>query len=227
MYDRKIDGEILEFEASGSLYHSALVMQDNQTMSYWALMSHKAIGGPMEGAGLVELPIGEKTTWGEWKRKHPKTLALSVDGAEHVEANPYDNYFNSEKTFRPAVKPDGRLSPKASIFTFNLDQRAFALPHEKAAGGWVGPAGKSRVFIYRPETASIYRSTVAFALVHEGEPVELSRQEGQWRSPKWGLLSPETGAFEKGGVQLRKLAGLDTFWYIWSQYHPDGALLAP
>ena len=78
---------------------ASLVMRDRETDSWWSIMTSDAIGGELDGTDLVELPRGEKVTWKDWRGRHPGTLVLSVEGEEHVENNPYDNYFTSESTF--------------------------------------------------------------------------------------------------------------------------------
>ncbi len=45
---------------------ASLVMRDRETDSWWSIMTSTAIGGAMAGADLVELPLGEKTTWRSW-----------------------------------------------------------------------------------------------------------------------------------------------------------------
>lgn len=225
MYDRKVDDKILDFEASGSLYHSALIFQDDQTESYWAMVQSEAIGGELQGKKLSELPISEKMTWSEWVAGHPNTEVLSVNGQTHVEASPYDNYFNSDKVFKPIVKPDERLKPKTSIFTFTLDDTPFAVPHATIFDGWQGKAGKKKIFVYRRESESFYRSTRAWLLSHNGKAVKLKQKGDGWTSPKYGRFNPDKGTFEKGGVTLQSLGGWDSFWYIWSQYNQGGNLL--
>ncbi len=227
MYDREIDGTLLDFEASGALYHNALVMQDDQTASFWAVISSQAIGGPKQGTKLVELPISQKTTWKQWLKSYPETLLLSVDGRVHEASNPYDNYFSSEKTFRPVEKPDQRLSPKASVFAFLVEGRPFAIPHKSLASGWQGVAGDLPVFLYRGENDAVYRSTLAYQLVNQHQQaVTLERKRKHWIVDGLGKFYPDRGVFGKEGVSLPPLQGLDTFWYIWSQYYPQTVLLA-
>jgi len=209
------------------LFHSALVMQDDQTESYWAIIQSLAIGGEKQGRKLRELPISEKMTWSEWVAKQPGTLVLSVNGETHVESEPYANYFSSDKVFKPIVKPDDRLQPKTSIYTFTWNQTPFAIPHSAIFEGWKGKAGKDPIFVYRKEGESLYRSTRAWLLSHEGKKVKLKKKGQDWQSEKWGAFNPNTGSFEKSGVKLKPLGGWDTFWYIWSQYNEGGNLLKP
>lgn len=219
MYDRKINDKILDFEASGALYHSALVMQDNQTDSFWAMMTSTAIGGPQQGSKLVELPISTKTTWGEWKKRHPHTLLLNVDGDVHIQNNHYDNYFTSDRLFGEMSFQDKRLPPKTSIFAFNDGHSDVAVTHKAAESGLVARVADKPAFFYRPKDASLFRSTVAWHLEHKGKPIELKQVEGKWQSSEFGVLNEADGRFAKSDLQLKAISGMDTFWYIWSQYH--------
>ncbi len=52
-----------------------MLYYDHETETFWEQMSGRAVIGPWTGKRLKWLPC-EVTTWGEWKRKHPKTTVL-------------------------------------------------------------------------------------------------------------------------------------------------------
>ncbi|MBO1318143.1 DUF3179 domain-containing protein [Acanthopleuribacter pedis] len=220
-----MDGKVLEFNTSGALYHNALVMMDDQTDSFWAVISSEAVGGPMQGRGLIELPISQKTRWDAWLEKYPATMLLQVDGKVHSADNPYDNYFHNDKPFRPVKDPDKRLPLKEPVYGFKLDGTVFALRHKTLAGGWVGKAGKVAVVLFRHDDDVVYRSTRAYRLVVQGQAVQLKKEGVDWVSPQYGALDPTTGRFADGKTVLAPLGGMDTFWYIWSEYHKGVTLL--
>ena len=99
MYGREYNGNVLNFEASGGLIHASLVMQDQETDTYWSLMKGRAIGGRLKGTELEELAVGKKARWKDWVEEHPDTLVLSVAGNEDLPFNPYSDYLESSKTF--------------------------------------------------------------------------------------------------------------------------------
>lgn len=213
VYGRTVGDKTLDFEASGALMAASLVMRDRQTDSWWSIMTSDAIGGPLKGADLRELPVGEKTTWGEWRRRHPDTLVLSVDGAEHVESNPYDSYFGSEKTFRDLEVADGRLPAKEPVYSFWLGGKPWAAPHKAFAGGRlfeIEEAGKRLLLFRRPE-ASIYESSEAWL-------VDAANAEGQ---------TPQSLAerLREGKAAGTPVAGFDTFWYTWVAVQKDTGLM--
>ena len=179
-------------------------MRDRETDSWWSIMTSDAIGGDLDGTDLVELPAGEKATWQDWRRRYPETLVLSVEGEEHVDNNPYDNYFGSEDTFRDLEIDDDRLQPKAPVFSFWFGGEPWAVPHEAYEGGKVfnvdGLDGKS-LLLYRTRKGPIYESSRAYLV---------DRKLAGSENPKRLLAMAAAG---DPGIEA--LPGFDTFWYTW------------
>lgn len=195
---------------------ASLVMRDRETDSWWSIMTSDAIGGELDGTDLVELPQGEKATWKNWRQRHPNTLVLSVDGAEHIDNNPYDNYFASEGTFRDLKIDDQRLAPKDSIYSFWWGDEPYAVPHSSFAGGRVLEVegwGDQRLFLYRGKKASIFESTEAWIV-----PASLIAEVKKPRD----LLALVTA---DGGNGAERLAGFDTFWYNWVSINENTHLI--
>ena len=214
MYDREYNGQVLEFETSGGLLDASLVMRDRETDSWWSIMTGDAIGGNMQGEKLKEMPIGEKTTWGAWKKRHPETRALSVNGREHDTRDGYDDYFASESTFRNIEIHDYRLQPKQPIYSFRHEDVSYAVAYDRFAGGGIfdleGGAGEhTQVVLFRDPDASIRASSTAFLV------------------PKGSVPSVDRTTVEKLAARpdVERLAGFDTFWYNWVLVHPKTIVL--
>jgi len=218
VYGRRYGDRTLNFEASGGLMHASLVMQDKETDSYWSIMTGDALAGELVGTRLEELPWGVKTTWKAWRAEHPATLVLSVEGEEHPERNPYDNYFSSPDGWRGLEAADDRLSTKEAIYAVQLGGKAYAIPHAGFSGGGVFEAGGENLFLYRPEGAAIFYSTVAFV-----SAAGFTQEGGVWRHASGAAFAPETGSFPGGDVP--RLDGFDTFWFNWSMTHPGTEVL--
>lgn len=228
MYSREVEGTVRTFEASGSLYQSALVMQDDRSGSYWATVTAEAIGGPEQGRNLEELPISEKTTWGEWRRRHPDTIVLSVDGREDADQNPYESYLSSSSTYHGLKATDRRLPDKEPVFGVEIRGRWFAFPHRLLEGGRAWEIDGAAFFFYRPPGASVYRSTRAYRAEIAGAEVPIRRTGSGWEAEGLGSFDPETGRFTSSRAELAPVHGLDTFWLVWSRYHPESGLpIAP
>jgi len=214
VYSRKVGDRELNFEASGALMQASLVMRDRETDSWWSIMTSDSIGGELEGTDLEELPFGEKTTWGDWKRRYPETLILSVDGVEHVENNPYDNYLTSDGTFRGIEVDDDRLPAKESIFSFWLLDLPFAATHRAIDGGKIYPIDGLEgrvVFLHRVPGSSMSASSTAY-LVDQAVADELDA----------GALLEH---IQDHPDVAERLNGFDTFWYSWVAINRESRLL--
>jgi len=218
VYGRIHEGQELSFEASGALESASLVMRDRETDSWWSLMSSKAIGGVLNGSGMIEMAGSEKAQWSDWVSRHPDTLVLSVGGMEHVENNPYDNYFgDAEHTFRGLEVEDDRLGAKQSIYAFWWEDRPVAVSHEFVEGGVIVPLpGTTEVLVlWREKGISVFASSRARIL--EGN---VAKQVGDAAAVFAALDAGKLG-------DARSAMGFDTYWYTWVLVNPATDILAP
>jgi hypothetical protein len=222
VYDRQYEGEKFTFEPSGGLVNASLVMQDFETDSYWSIMSNEAIEGEKKGTKLKELPISAKVQWKDWVKKYPKTLVLSVNSLEDASAG-YISYFSSSDGFRGINASDKRLNSKEPVFAFDYKNKKYAVANEVIEGGKVFDLGNIRVFLYRPEGAEMFYSTVAFQTNSPG----FAKVEDKWMEiGSECVFYAETETFLKDGLNCpERFNGFDTFWYTWSLNNPETELL--
>lgn len=191
--------------------NASLIMRDRETDSWWSIMTSTAIGGVLDGAQLDELPVGEKTTWGDWVDRYPQSLVLSVGGTEHRENNAYDSYFASDETFGNMEISDLRLGPKEPIFSFWLDGKTYAAPHEAFPGGRLFelPGDPDRkILLYREAGSPMFASTRAWVVAAAA-----------------GDIASLLAASKADGFTGTPLDGFDTFWYSWISVNSDSILL--
>jgi hypothetical protein len=124
-YERKIDGEEVEFGTSGKLYSSNLVMYDRLTQTYWSQIDGVAILGDLAGQELTEVSL-DTVTWGEWKAVHPNSEVLSQDTGfvRNYNNNPYSNYFLDDFLFFQSVENQDntrRIQNKEFVFGVEID----------------------------------------------------------------------------------------------------------
>jgi hypothetical protein len=200
VYGRTYDDKVLSFEPSGALLQAAITMRDRETDSWWSIMKEGAIGGELEGVSLDLIPAGEKVQWTDWKKRYPSTKVLSVDGEEHDPDDHYKDYFASEEGFRGATAEDKRLKDKEAIFAFTVGDTAYAVTHDTVEGGARFRLGDKEIYLFRKKGAPLYSSTEAY--------IEASDKEAG-----------------TGGEDREKMAGFDTFWYIWSRNHDHVIIL--
>jgi hypothetical protein len=222
VYNRRINDLELHFENSGGLIHSALVIQDQETNTYWTLMSGKAIKGKLKGTPLVELPIGSKMTWKSWRTLHPHTLVLSVKNQEHVVANPYRQYFRSVEGYRQEKASDKRLPTKTMVFAFRYQNSPYAIEHRLLENGRAVSLEGINLFFYRSQGAPSLQSTIAFQSGAEG----FLNVDNQWiDKATQASFNPLNLRFENSSEGPERMKGFDCYWYTWSLNNPDTRLL--
>ena len=217
MYSRDYRGRTVNFEASGGLVNASLVIQDEQTDTYWSIMKGEAVAGELSGEQLVELPVGEKIQWRHWKERHPDTLVLSVNGREDG-PDGYRDYFRDSRGFGGASAKDDRLETKTPVFAFHRGTESYAVTQKSIEDGtvFVLEDGAS-VFLYRRKGSSMFHSTHAFISTSGFE-----QQNGVWVEKGSGARFDKTSG-EFSGVE--SLGGFDTFWYNFSLSNPETLLL--
>lgn len=222
MYDRTINNQELTFEASGGLINSSLVLQDRETDSYWPIMKGRAAAGALKGTELKMLAVNRKMKWKDWKRQHPDTLVLSVNGKED-DKEAYDSYFKSRQGFRGARATDKRLKTKDSVFVFRIKRDSYAIYLNNLKNGKTWPVSRQQVFLYRPSDAGLHDSTSAFL----SKQSSIIFKDGTWIDEFSGCrFDAAAGEFKGARKCPAPLAGFDTFWYNWSLNNPDTQLLS-
>ncbi|MGH2569993.1 MAG: DUF3179 domain-containing (seleno)protein [bacterium] len=220
VYDREYDDGLLTFEATEPLAEAPLVMRDRETGSTWSVMAGAAIEGKMAGEALHETAFGFKTTWGEWRVKHPDTRVLSVGGRTHEAENVYADYLGSGKTFGDVATPDNRLPAKTPVFAFRWEGEPYAVSHDRLNGGMLWHPegegdGKPAILIHRDSDSPTGVSTSAAIL-----PTEIKESD----DPE-GLALKLDDRLEAGTPGVSRLPGFDTWWYTWSAQNPGTILI--
>jgi hypothetical protein len=132
VFDRRVDGETLEFGVSGLLHESNLVMYDRRTESVWSQARGMAIAGEYTGTEL-DLVSAQFLTVGQVKETTPEALILSEDTgyARDYRDNPYSGYEQSERLIAPVARSDARFPAKTLMFVFRIPEGpAVAVPRD-------------------------------------------------------------------------------------------------
>lgn len=93
VFERKIDGRVLDFGTTGKLRRSDLVMYDRQTESWWQQFTGEAIVGAMTGRQLRVIP-SRLESFARFKQRFPNGMVLAPTNpsARNYGANPYAGY---------------------------------------------------------------------------------------------------------------------------------------
>ncbi len=225
MYAREIEGREFTFGVSGKLVRNVLVMYDRETESYWSQLLGEAIQGEMAGTRLEFLPSW-MTTWGDWKARHPDTLALVKPFAGAGDR--YAGYYQSGQTgIMPETIRDDRLYVKEFVVGVELPgdlAKAYpfrALNAAPVVNDAVGEHQLLVVFNVDPLAWAAYDREVA------GQLLTFSPGDEPWiltddqTGTTWDGFSGEAIAGPLAGTTLRRFKSTSSFWFGWTDFHPD------
>lgn len=93
VFERTLDGRVLDFGTTGKLRHSDLVMYDRQTESWWQQFTGEGIVGAMTGRALALVP-SRIESFGRFRDRFPqgKVLVPTDPDMRNYGANPYLGY---------------------------------------------------------------------------------------------------------------------------------------
>lgn len=192
-YDRIINGQELVFGVSGKLYKNNLVMYDKQTDSLWTQAGAFAITGALAGTKLTQLPV-DHMTLGEFKQRYPNGLVLAKPTgfvSRNYDQDPYQDYVASD----------------TAIGIFGQEESDKRLPAK----------------------------TLVFGVEHKGQfkayPLKELPSDGKIEDTLSGdkiiiessVASSYQAAFlaKPDGSKGEQLVGIQSFWFSWSDFHPE------
>ncbi|WP_292485302.1 DUF3179 domain-containing protein [Methanohalobium sp.] len=190
-FERKVQGDEVEFGTSGKLYNSNLVMYDRKTDTYWAQLTGQAIVGELTGEELTPISI-DTIYWGNWKRAHPDSQVLSRDtGARRSYGeDPYTGYYNDSSLLFPVENRDDRIHPKAVVFSIEVNDsfKAYQEDDLKNQGTISDNVGGTDIEIERNDIG-----IVSVTNLDTGE--KITKVRTFWFA--WYAFHPETALYSK------------------------------
>ncbi|KAB1189056.1 MULTISPECIES: DUF3179 domain-containing protein [Haloferax] len=149
VYDRRVDGQALEFGVSGKLADDDLVMYDRETESEWKQSLGECIAGELEGNSLSVLPAA-MTTWHAFSDATPDGLVMRPPGGASEAAGdgddpepidydlePYEQYFEMDGFGLGAHRGTGGrdwdgaldgIEPKSVVLGLEFDGESVGVP---------------------------------------------------------------------------------------------------
>ncbi len=127
VFDRRLDGKILDFGTSGKLRHSDLIMYDRQTESWWQQFLGESVVGVMTGAKLKRIPA-RLESFQRFKKKYPEAMVLVPNNkmSRQYGSNPYAGYDGLQKPFLYNGAMPKDLAPMMRVVVVN--KTAWTLP---------------------------------------------------------------------------------------------------
>jgi Protein of unknown function (DUF3179) len=205
------------------------VFKDGETGSRWQQSTGEAISGPLKGTHLELYPF-LRTTWGEWRKQHPETLALKpLPGyAENLAGM---NRLITRAKLGEGAAPKGaqghddRLRPRETVAGLRIGNETVAFPFSELRKARVVnyPLGGAPVVVVHQPSSD---TTTAFVARAKGKVLKFQAADADASS----LVDLQThstwnayGLCLKGplkGTRLKPLVLEPEFWFAWSEFHP-------
>ncbi len=136
VYDRNVDGKLLEFGVSGFLHESNMVMYDKTTETLWSQSRGEGIVGEMTGTKLTNLPV-QLVTFSDIKANHSDAKILSQDTGytRNYDFYPYGDYDESEEVYFAVSVQDKRLPTKEIMYVVPFGEKSVAVTQNKLKDG--------------------------------------------------------------------------------------------
>jgi len=223
VFERVIDGQVVEFGTSGKLYNSNLLMYDRLTESYWSQALGTAVKGELTGYKLNLIPF-DVITWGDWKKLHPDTLVLTTDTG-HIRSyatDPYGNYYTEPRIMFPVEHNDDRLHLKEIIVGFHIGDiyKAYKqsdIESNVIINDSVGDTPLMLVSLFSENSRAFERivddDVLDFELI-DGKLLD-SQTSSEWN------YDGKSIAGKHQGEQLKRMSIQPGFWFEWVAFHPE------
>lgn len=152
VFDRHVEGQLLDFGVSGLLYESNMVMYDRQTDTLWSQSRGEGIVGHYLDTKLTHVPT-RVLTFAELAEHHPDAQVISKDTPRlrNLGRTPYGNYDENEDIFFPISVRDNRFPTKELFYVVPFKDTSIAFRQEELADD----ASSTQAFFGESLTASI------------------------------------------------------------------------
>ena len=241
VFDRRVNGQILDFGTSGKLRNSDLIMWDRQTESWWQQITGEAIIGSMTGTKLKFIPA-PLVSWADFRDSFADGQVLSRDTGFQRNYNraPYGGYdqLNNNRPFLFRGQIDSRLPAMERIVGLSFGDEVVVYPFMlfetvPVVNDTVG--GQDIAIFYAGGTLSAFAgigpsgnrqvgSTGVFDPNLDGQKltfrVEGDRIVDDQTGSRWTILGQAVeGPLQ--GSKLEQVVHANHFWFAWQAFNPE------
>ena len=239
-FDRRLDGEVLEFGVSGNLRNSDLIMYDRQTHSWWQQFTGEGIVGQHAGRDLEHLSASI-VSFADFKEAQPDGKVLSRDTgfARQYGRNPYAGYDTADgNPFLFTGDLDGRLLPVERVIAVTVDEVDVAFPlgvlQEEGVINYEIGDRQIAVFHKFGTTSALDATVIAdsrdvgsagvFDAVLDGQLLTFGIQDegivDDQTGSNWNILGTAIDG-PLVGQSLAPIVHGNHFWFAWAVFKPD------
>jgi hypothetical protein len=225
VYQTEVAGRRHQLGTSGFLYRSNKLMYDHATASLWSTLQGIPVVGRLvrEDIRLPRLPV-VTTTWGSWRKRHPRTTVLSLQTGhdrDYSEGAAYREYFATDQLMFEVPQKDSRLSNKDPVLALRDGQSQLAIAtgflqqnpvfHERLGA-------RPLVILTEPSGASrVYESGSAGFVSWDGLATVTDQQGHSWQVTEQALI--------RGVQRLPRVPAHRAFWFGWYAQYPETRLV--
>lgn len=136
VFDRRVDGRVLDFGTTGKLRKSDMVMYDRQTESWWQQFTGTGIVGEYAGTELRRIPA-QIVSFQTLRQAHPNADVLSRDTGHRRSygRNPYRGYDRiGDQPFLLTDPADPRLPAMERVVSVTVGKQHRIYPFSRFKG---------------------------------------------------------------------------------------------
>jgi len=241
VFEREVDGQVLDFGTTGRLHNSNLIMYDRQTENWWQQATGEVIVGDMLGTQLALYPASI-ISWGDFAAAFPdgKVLSKETGFSRQYGSNPYygyDDINNSPFLFRGETP--GQLAAMERVLALELNGETVAYAystlselqviHDQVGGegvvvfwteGTASALDTSRI----PDGRDVGSASAFSSTVNSEELTFSAHNDGLFKDDNtgstWNILGQSVGGALKGET-LTPLTAVNHFWFDWVAFKPE------
>jgi len=229
LYETDAKGLSHEIGTSGFLYRSNKLMYDKATQSLWNTIKGEPVLGTLVGKDIaLQHRSVVTTTWGDWKRRHPKTKVLSLDTGhrrDYGEGVAYHEYFATDRLMFNTPYNDQRLKNKDEVLALRFKSN----PHEQLAISakflknnpvYLDRLGTQKIVVLTDKSGAnrVYDPQDIVFKDFDGDSTAIDGEGKAWRLEESKLVA-------KDGQELKRLPYNRAFWFGWHATYPKSRLV--
>lgn len=204
-------------------------MYDQGTNSLWNTIKGEPVLGKLAGQNIaLNHRSVVTTTWGEWKRRHPKTKVLSLKTGydrDYDEGVAYHQYFSTDALMFNTPYTDQRLKNKDEVLALRFkshpfEQLAISADFLQKNPIYQDALGPQKILVLTDETGGnrVYDPQDVVFRSFDQDKTALDSNGQIWTLYESKLVSAE-------GRELKRLPYSRAFWFGWHATYPKSRLL--
>jgi len=147
VFEREIDGEVVDFGVSGFLYESNLLMYSREdSESLWSQSLGEAVVGARSGTELVHFPT-QVMAFSQAKERFSDATIMSTNtgfSRDYI-TGPYGDYDDNDELLFPVSVNDKRFPTKQVFYVIPIEGNSIAVSQDKEDGTYDVPGTDIKV----------------------------------------------------------------------------------